>query len=428
MAHGEAPPRPPDPPRARAHTPHFGRRATMSAEEGDVLASVAAAPDAGTPDAAPAPDAAQAPAGHPTFAGGEQQQHPSPAPGADAAPASEQHQQQQVAPTADAAYQPPAYTAGADAAATAQFIQQQMQPAPVGQAQDAAAPHGGGGMPGQSMQPYGGAPAGQQQAPAGGEAPVKVFIGQLPVSFTEADVRGMLAPYGIVDLLLMSHTDTGKSKGCGFVWLASRASAEAAIAAIDGKVVLISPDRPVKLAFSLSHDSGPPNLRGGGGGSGPRGAPGMPRSGGGGFGGPAGGFGGGGMYGGGAGGMGGMNPAAMAQAAMAALGGAGMTDPLALAALGVGAATLGGMGMGESRRAPGAGGAGRARGRGGQRCGVRSSAAGRGETVARAACGGQAPLRPAAIAALAGALSASRAGAPLPDPPLRRARPERGPP
>lgn len=215
---------------------------------------------------------------------------------------------------------------------------------------------------------------------------VKLFIGQLPYTYNDEQVRAMLQPYGTVtDILLMHHPDTGRPKGCGFVWMGDKATADAAIEAINGKVVLLSPERPVKLAYAQTHENGAAGGKPagpGGGGMGGRGG----GAAGGGYGPPMGRGGGrmgapGGM--GGPGGMfGGMNASAMAQAAMAALGamgghpgammgggghhmgghmgggqfghmghhgghpmhhGGGM-DPMALAALQMGVATLGGFG------------------------------------------------------------------------------------
>ena len=66
---------------------------------------------------------------------------------------------------------------------------------------------------------------------------VTLFISNLPFRFAEADIRSLLAPYGMVNTLkLLTHPESGQSQGICFAEMAPR-EAEAAIAALDGQEV-----------------------------------------------------------------------------------------------------------------------------------------------------------------------------------------------
>lgn len=63
-----------------------------------------------------------------------------------------------------------------------------------------------------------------------------LYVGNLTFSTTEADLREMFAPYGTVERVsLVTDRDTGRSRGFGFVEMASDTEAAAAIAALNGK-------------------------------------------------------------------------------------------------------------------------------------------------------------------------------------------------
>jgi cold-inducible RNA-binding protein len=121
----------------------------------------------------------------------------------------------------------------------------------------------------------------------------KLYVGNLPFSATEGSISDLFSQIGGVDSVrLITDRDSGRSKGFGFVEMASDEDAEKAIAELNGKefegrALTVNEARPQE-----------PRSGGGGGGGGFRGG----RSGGGGGGG-GGGFGGGG--GGGRGGFGG---------------------------------------------------------------------------------------------------------------------------
>jgi hypothetical protein len=120
----------------------------------------------------------------------------------------------------------------------------------------------------------------------------KLYVGNLPYSVRDSDLEQAFGQFGAVSSAkVMMERDTGRSKGFGFVEMASDAEAQAAINGMNGqplggRSVVVNEARPM--------ESRPP--RGGGYGGG---------GGGGGYGGGGGSGGGGGYGGGGGGGSGG---------------------------------------------------------------------------------------------------------------------------
>jgi len=84
----------------------------------------------------------------------------------------------------------------------------------------------------------------------------KIFIGGLTQQTDEMALAQLVGPYGdIVTLKLVRDKLTRKSKGYGFIEMASREAADHAIDALDGKIVNgnelqvnIKIDEPVKPA------------------------------------------------------------------------------------------------------------------------------------------------------------------------------------
>ena len=63
----------------------------------------------------------------------------------------------------------------------------------------------------------------------------KLYVGNLPYSATESSVTEKFAGSGTVESCkLISDRDTGRSKGFGFVEMATDAEAQAAIESLDG--------------------------------------------------------------------------------------------------------------------------------------------------------------------------------------------------
>ena len=94
----------------------------------------------------------------------------------------------------------------------------------------------------------------------------KLFVGNLPFSATQEDLREVFGQYGeVTDATVISDKFTGRSKGFGFVEFASEEEAAAAVAAceagvtIDGRQIVANIARP----RAPREDRGP---RGGGGG------------------------------------------------------------------------------------------------------------------------------------------------------------------
>jgi len=67
------------------------------------------------------------------------------------------------------------------------------------------------------------------------ETDMNIYVGNLPYTATDADLRETFSQYGQVDSVqLISDKFTGQSKGFGFVEMTSNAQADAAIKALNG--------------------------------------------------------------------------------------------------------------------------------------------------------------------------------------------------
>ncbi len=75
----------------------------------------------------------------------------------------------------------------------------------------------------------------------------KLFVGQVPLEATEADLWPLVAPLGEVLELAVLRAG-GRSKGCAFLTLATREQAAGAIAALDGRPV--APGRKLVVKFA----------------------------------------------------------------------------------------------------------------------------------------------------------------------------------
>ena len=135
----------------------------------------------------------------------------------------------------------------------------------------------------------------------------KLYVGNLPYSFRDEDLQQAFAAHGTVtSAKVMMERDTGRSKGFGFVEMASDAEAQAAINGMNGQQyggrgLVVNEARPMEARPPRTGGGGFGGGAGGGGGYGGGGG----RSGGGGGGGYGGGAGGGGSRSGGGGGGGG---------------------------------------------------------------------------------------------------------------------------
>ncbi len=63
----------------------------------------------------------------------------------------------------------------------------------------------------------------------------KLYVGNLPDAATEQDLSDKFAAFGTVkSVKLITHRDTGRSRGFGFIEMASEAEAHAAIVSLNG--------------------------------------------------------------------------------------------------------------------------------------------------------------------------------------------------
>ena len=102
----------------------------------------------------------------------------------------------------------------------------------------------------------------------------KLFVGNIPHSATEAELRTLFEPHGAISQVsIVTDRDTGRSRGFAFVEMTDSAEAEKAIAALNGtelggRALNINEARPKtdsRLPFG-----GPGGGRSGGGGGGGR--------------------------------------------------------------------------------------------------------------------------------------------------------------
>ena len=80
--------------------------------------------------------------------------------------------------------------------------------------------------------------------------PMNIFVGNLPFSATEADLRSLFADYGdITSAAVITDRDTGQSRGFGFIELSDQALATDAIGKLnghdwDGRQLTVNEARP----------------------------------------------------------------------------------------------------------------------------------------------------------------------------------------
>ena len=90
-----------------------------------------------------------------------------------------------------------------------------------------------------------------------------LYVGNLPHSTTEADLRSVFEPHGAVEKVsLVTDRDTGRSRGFAFVEMTNAAEADKAIAALNGTDL---GGRPLTINEAKPKTDRP---RGGGGGKG----------------------------------------------------------------------------------------------------------------------------------------------------------------
>ncbi len=99
----------------------------------------------------------------------------------------------------------------------------------------------------------------------------KLYVGNLPYSATEAELRQLFEQHGaVVSVTVITDRDTGMSRGYGFVEMEAPADAETAIRALDGQE-FGGRNLRVNEAQERRGGGGPRSGGGGGGGGGGRG-------------------------------------------------------------------------------------------------------------------------------------------------------------
>lgn len=84
----------------------------------------------------------------------------------------------------------------------------------------------------------------------------KLFVGQLPRAFTDADLRATFEKFGTVTQSgILKYRDTGASKGCGFIVMSTKAEADSAIDELDKKMVLSGSPFPMSVKYADSETS-----------------------------------------------------------------------------------------------------------------------------------------------------------------------------
>lgn len=91
-------------------------------------------------------------------------------------------------------------------------------------------------------------------------AGIKIFVGNLPFSCTEADVVALFAPFRQAEVLLKT-TRSGKSRGFALVNFPEATDAQAAMAAlhglvVDGRKLEVREDRPGEAAIPVAQGKG----------------------------------------------------------------------------------------------------------------------------------------------------------------------------
>jgi RNA recognition motif-containing protein len=65
---------------------------------------------------------------------------------------------------------------------------------------------------------------------------VNIYVGNLPFTATDHDLRQLFEPYGAVDKInLITDRDTGRAKGFGFVDMPDSRAAQSTIQGLNGK-------------------------------------------------------------------------------------------------------------------------------------------------------------------------------------------------
>ncbi|MFZ0566230.1 MAG: RNA-binding protein [Chlamydiales bacterium] len=78
---------------------------------------------------------------------------------------------------------------------------------------------------------------------------MKIYVGNLPFSYTDANLKDLFSNYDIVSAQVIIDRETGRSKGFGFVEVSSKEEGAKAIGELDkkeinGKEIRVNEARP----------------------------------------------------------------------------------------------------------------------------------------------------------------------------------------
>lgn len=84
---------------------------------------------------------------------------------------------------------------------------------------------------------------------------MNIYVGNLPYSFTEEDLRAAFERFGDVSSAkIVMDRETGRSKGFGFVEMPDQQAAESAVKAMDGAPLA---GRPARVNPAKPREAGP---------------------------------------------------------------------------------------------------------------------------------------------------------------------------
>ena len=102
---------------------------------------------------------------------------------------------------------------------------------------------------------------------------MNIFVGSLPFSIEEADLRESFEAYGTVDSVkIITDKFTGRSKGFGFIEMSNDEEAQKAIdelngASVDGRAIVVNKSEPKPEGERRSFNNNRPSGGGYGGGN-----------------------------------------------------------------------------------------------------------------------------------------------------------------
>jgi len=96
--------------------------------------------------------------------------------------------------------------------------------------------------------------------------PKKIYVGNLPYSFTSVELEKLFSPFGAIrSAEVISDRNTGQSRGFGFVEMETDEATAEAVAKLDGQDCQ---GRPLRVNEARERTERPPGGFGGGGGGG----------------------------------------------------------------------------------------------------------------------------------------------------------------